>query len=143
VRRFAPLLVGVALVAAGSLVGLDPALANAVFHGPILLRAVLTGLAALLGLWLLFSAIARLAGDEEVEDTAPAPVDAPQRSFADMIRAVRLVFLAIAAFAAASAFLVGDLLPLVVGLVIAGVDVAETALLLLVAGTHQRVEPPG
>jgi len=120
-RRFAPLLVGVALVAAGSIVGLDPALANAVFQGPIL------------GLWLLFSAIGRLAGDD----------DAAPRSFAEMIRAIRLVFLAIAAFAAASAFLVGDLLPLVVGLVIAGIDVAETALLLLVAGTHRRVEPPG
>jgi hypothetical protein len=132
-RRFAPLLVGVALVAAGSLVGLDPALANAVFRGPIALRAVLSGLATILGLWLLFSAAGRLAGDD----------DASPRSFAEMIRAVRLVFLAIAAFAAASAFLVGDLLPLVVGLVIAGVDVAETALLLLVAGTHQRVEPPG
>ena len=132
-RRFAPLLVGVALVVAGSLVGLDPALANAVFQGPILLRAVLTGLAAILGLWLLFSAIGRLAGDD----------DAAPRSFAEMIRAIRLVFLAIAAFAAASAFLVGDPLPLVVGLVIAGIDVAETALLLLVAGTHRRVEPPG
>jgi hypothetical protein len=39
----------------------------------------------------------------------------------------------VAAFAAASAFLLGSVLPLVVGLVIAGVDVAETALLLLVA----------
>jgi hypothetical protein len=50
-----------------------------------------------------------------------------------MIRGIRFAFLAVAAFAAASAFLVGSVLPLVVGLVIAGVDVAETALLLLVA----------
>lgn len=137
-RRFVPLLVGIALVATGSLVGLDPVLADAVFHGSIVLRAVLTGLAALLGLWLLFSAVARLAGDDDDDGT-----DASSRSFAEMIRGIRLVFLAIAAFAAGSAFLVGDPLPLVVGLVIAGVDVAETALLLLVAGTHQRVEPPG
>jgi hypothetical protein len=50
-----------------------------------------------------------------------------------MIRGIRFAFLAVAAFAAASAFLLGSVLPLVVGLVIAGVDVAETALLLLVA----------
>ena len=121
-RRFAPLLVGVALVAAGSIVGLDPALANAVFQGPILLRAVLTGLAAILGLWLLFSAIGRLAGDD----------DAAPRSFAEMIRAIRLVFLAIAAFAAAAGWLLGHPLPIVIALVVAGVDVIETSFLLLV-----------
>jgi hypothetical protein len=49
-----------------------------------------------------------------------------------MIRAVRLVFLAVAAFAAAAGWLIGHPLPLVVALVIAGVDVLETSFLLVV-----------
>ena len=53
-----------------------------------------------------------------------------------MIRAVRLAFLAVAAFAAAGAWLVGQEVFLVVAAVIAGVDVIETTFLLLVARTH-------
>jgi len=53
---------------------------------------------------------------------------------------VRLIFLAVAAFATGSAFLLGHPLPLVVALVIAGVDVLETSLLLLVGG---RTDGPG
>ena len=54
-----------------------------------------------------------------------------------MIRAVRLAFLAVAAFAAAGAWLVGSPLLLIVALVIAGVDVLETSFLLLVARTRK------
>ena len=50
-----------------------------------------------------------------------------------MVRGVRLVFLAAAAFAAASGWILGEPLPLVIALVIAGVDVVETSFLLLVA----------
>ena len=49
-----------------------------------------------------------------------------------LIRAVRLVFLALAAFAAAAGWFLGSALPIVVALVIAGVDVIETTILLLV-----------
>jgi predicted DNA repair protein MutK len=49
-----------------------------------------------------------------------------------LIRGVRLVFLAVAAFAAAVGWLLGSAMPIVVGLVIGAVDVVETTLLLLV-----------
>jgi hypothetical protein len=112
-------------------------------RGPaIVIRAVLTGLVGLLGLWLLVLAVTRLAGSDDAAGSQPlAPGETRQRTFADMIRGIRLAFLAVAAFAAASAFLVGHLLPMVVGLIIAGVDVAETALLLLVAGKQRGDEP--
>ena len=55
-----------------------------------------------------------------------------------MIRGVRLVFLAVAAFAAASGWAVGHPLPLVVALVIAGVDVLETSFLLIVVTLRSR-----
>jgi hypothetical protein len=55
-----------------------------------------------------------------------------------MIRGVRFVFLAVAALAAASGWLLGHPLPLVVALVIAGVDVLETSFLLIVVGLRGR-----
>jgi hypothetical protein len=50
-----------------------------------------------------------------------------------MVRGVRLVFLAAAALTAAAGWILGEALPLVIALVIAGVDVVETSFLLLVA----------
>lgn len=140
-RRYGSLVVGIVLVVLGSLVSAYPGVADAILRGPIIVRAALTGLVALLGLWLLSLAITRIAGDDDAaERHAVSPGDTRQRPFADMIRGIRLAFLAVAAFAAASAFLVGHILPLVVGLIIAGVDVAETALLLLVAGKQRGDE---
>jgi hypothetical protein len=55
-----------------------------------------------------------------------------------MIRGVRLVFLAVAAFAAGASWLVGHPLRIVVALVIAGVDVLETSFLLLVVTIRSR-----
>ena len=49
-----------------------------------------------------------------------------------LIRGVRLLFLAVAAFAAAAGWLLGSAMPVVVGLVIAAVDVIETTALLLI-----------
>ena len=51
-----------------------------------------------------------------------------------LIRGVRLVFLAVAAFAAAAGWALGHPLPLLVALVIAGIDVVETSFLLVVVG---------
>jgi hypothetical protein len=48
------------------------------------------------------------------------------------------VFLAVAAFAAAAGWALGHPLPLVVALVIAGVDVLETSFLLLVVNLRSR-----
>ena len=66
------------------------------------------------------------AGDAEAGPTA--------RPFADMVRGVRYVFLAIAAFAVGSAFVLGHPLPLIIGLIVAAVDVIETSFLLVVGG---------
>jgi len=67
--------------------------------------------------------------------------DAPDRDMATMIRGVRFAFLAVAALAAAAGWFVGQPLLLVVALVIAGVDVVETTLLLIVARMHREDEP--
>jgi len=130
-RRYGSLIIGIGLVAAGSVIGLAPGAVDAVLNGPPVVRALLAGVAGLAGLWLLALAVGTLVGDEDADGAAA-------RTFAEAIRGIRLAFLAIAAFAVASAFVVGHLLPLVVGLIVAGVDVAETALLLLVAGTHRN-----
>jgi hypothetical protein len=55
-----------------------------------------------------------------------------------MVRGIRFVFLAAAAFSAGIGWLVGHPLPIVIALVIAGVDVAETSFLLLVAAGRDR-----
>ena len=55
-----------------------------------------------------------------------------------MIRGVRLVFLALAAAVAGVGWAVGDALPLIVALVIAGIDVVETSFLLIVVGSASR-----
>jgi hypothetical protein len=54
------------------------------------------------------------------------------RDLAALVRGVRFVFLAVAAFSAGAGWLLGHPLPFVIALVIAGVDVLETSLLLLV-----------
>ena len=148
-RRLAGLVIGVAAIVAGTIVGANPALADAVLNGPPLLRAALTGIAFVVGLWLLSVSLTRLAGSEDDRGDGGALADAgalpgrhAPRTFVDMIRGIRYAFLAVAAFAAASAFLLGSLLPLVVALVIAGVDVAETGLLLLVAQMHRDEDRP-
>ena len=56
---------------------------------------------------------------------------------AGLVRGVRLVFLAVAAAAAGAGWVLGDPLPIVVALVIAGIDVIETSLLLLVVLRHE------
>lgn len=122
----ASLVVGVAILGAGAWLGLDPSLLDAVLTGPAVARFALAAAAGLLGLWLLLRALQLLADDDE------AGPETPRRSFADVVRGVRSVFLAIAAFAAASAFVAAHPLPLVLALMIAGVDVVETAFLLLV-----------
>lgn len=52
-----------------------------------------------------------------------------------LIRGVRLVFLSVAAVAAGAGWALGDALPLLVALVIGGIDVVETSFLLLVVAT--------
>jgi hypothetical protein len=113
--------------------------ADAIESWPPLLRALLVGLSVAIGLALLARAVAMLAAAQPPD----AASDPNTRDIRGMIRAVRLAFLAIAAFAAAGAFLVGHPLLLVVAAVIAGVDVIETSFLLLVARTHHGDDTSG
>jgi len=54
---------------------------------------------------------------------------------------VRLAFLAVAAFAAAAGWAFGSPLPLIVALVVAGIDVVETSFMLLVVGGPPPPDP--
>ncbi len=61
----------------------------------------------------------------------------PARSDArELIRAVRLLFVAVGLFAAAAGWVAGSALPIVLGLVIVGIDVIETSFLLLVTSAR-------
>jgi len=132
--RLGWLVAGAAAIAAGTALGWDPASLSAVVTPPAPARAGLIGLAVAIGIWLLAAALTRLAGDP---DEARQPL-ASRRDIGSMVRGVRLVFLAVAAFAASAGWLLGHPLPLVVALVIAGVDVLETSFLLLVVNLRSR-----
>ena len=104
--------------------GGDPRLdLDAIVHPPALIRAGLVGGSVALAVILLSRALARLAGGTT--------------DVAGMVRGVRLVFLAVAAAAAGAGWALGDALPLIVALVIAGIDVVETSFLLLVVASGE------
>lgn len=133
------LIAGGAAIAAGTALGWDPTALASVVTPPALIRAALVGGSVAVGFGLLASALSLLAGRPDDPALAPRPrSDGATRDIAAMIRGVRLVFLAVAAFAAGSGWLVGHPLPLVVALVIAGVDVLETSFLLLVVGLRSN-----
>lgn len=113
------LLVGVSVAGQGDLLGrlLEP---------PIWAAIPLAIAAGLVGFVLASRAVERLAS------SAGEP--------RQLIRGVRLVFLAIAAFAAAVGWLLGSAMPVVVGLVIGAVDVIETTALLLVTRAKDEAE---
>lgn len=117
----AAILVGTLAVAAATVVGWNEGWLDAIVTPPTAVRAVLVAAAVVLGIWLVARSASRmaLAGTSDVRG---------------LIRAVRLAFLAVAAFAAAAGWVVAHPLPLVVAAIIAGVDVIETSFLLLVVG---------
>ena len=112
---------GILAVVGATVAGWDGALLDAVVTPPPIVRAALVGGAVALGAFLLARSVGRMA--------AAGTADVP-----GMIRGVRLAFLAVAAFAAAAGWAVGHPLPLLIAAVIAGIDVIETSLLLLVVG---------
>jgi|GEM_PF-1634235 hypothetical protein len=133
------LLAGLAAVAIAMAAGIAPGLLETIARPAPIVRAALAGGSIVLGGRLLLSALRRIDSSvrRDVGDAA-----ATRLSDADLgmlVRGVRLVFLAAAAFAAASGWVLGEPLPLIVALVIAGVDVVETSFLLLVAS--RRAEP--
>jgi len=110
---------GTLAVAAATVGGWNEGWLDAVVAPPAIVRASLMGGSVALGAWLLAQSAARMAtaGTADVRG---------------LIRAVRLAFLAVAAWAAAAGWLLAHPLPLVIAAVIAGIDVIETSLLLLV-----------
>ena len=115
------IVLGALAVAAATVAGSGTGWLDAIIAPPPLLRAVLIGGTAILAGWLLLEAIRRMgtAGTSDVRG---------------LIRAVRLVFLAVAAFATCAGWVLGNPLPLLVAAAIAGIDVIETSFLLLVVG---------
>ena len=118
---------GIAALVGGTLLGWNGELLAAIASPPPVIRAALVGVSAVVTLWLIAEAVGRL----EAGRSAPAG-SMSGTDVAGLIRGVRFVFLAVAAFSAGAGWLLGDPLPFVIALVIAGVDVVETSLLLLV-----------
>ena len=131
------LVAGVAGIAVAMLLGLAPDLVALVARPPVIVRAGLAGLAIVLGARLLLGAVRRIDGSVRRGPGGQAGRIA-DADLGAMVRGVRLVFLAVASFTAAVGWLIGEPLPLVIALVIAGVDVIETTFLLLVATGRRR-----
>lgn len=84
---------------------------------------------------LLFAAAVSILG-VVVALRAVARVSAAHQDPRELIRAVRLIFVAVGCFAAAAGWIIGSAVPIVAGLVIVGIDVIETTFLLLVTGAR-------
>lgn len=118
---------GIVLVIGATLLGGAGAL------GPLLEppfpAGLLLGIAVgILGLVVVLRAAARIG---------PARNDARE-----LIRAVRLIFVAVGLFAAAAGWIVGSALPIVVGLVIVGIDIIETSFLLIITAARRDDPSP-
>jgi hypothetical protein len=114
---------GALALVAGTAAGWSGDVAALLLSPPPGIRIGLAAIAVVLGVVLTLRSAERLGQSNET---------------ADMVRAVRIVFLAVAAFAAAGGWLVGSPVPIVAALVIAGVDVLETTFLLVVTGARGR-----
>jgi hypothetical protein len=114
---------GLAVVAATAL-GSSASFLDAVVHPPAIVRAALVGGSVAAAVLLLLRALDRLGSGAS---------DVP-----GLIRGVRLVFLAVAALSAAAGWVLGSPLPLLIALVIAGIDVVETSFLLIVIGPDRH-----
>jgi hypothetical protein len=129
----AALVGGIVALVIAILAGWNEQFLEAIVTPPPIVRAVLIAVCAVGGVALLAAAATRIgaAGDREH----------PERDLPGMIRGVRLVFLAVAAFAATAGWLLAHPLPLIVAVVIAAIDVIETSFLLLVVtvrGGHDQ-----
>ena len=118
---------GLLALAGGTALGWDASLLQTIAGPPALIRAALVGGAVVVGLTLLRAAILRI---EQVAGGG--------RDLAGAVRGIRLVFLAVAAFAVGAGWLLAHPLPFIVALLIAGVDVLETSLLLLVVTLREE-----
>jgi hypothetical protein len=126
----APLALGTMALVVGTAFGWDATVVDAVVTPPAVVRAALVALAVVGGMALLAAGLRRIGE----RDAGPAM---GTRELGGMIRGVRLVFLGVAAWAAAVGWIVGHPLPLVIALIIAGIDVIETSFLLLVVRSRR------
>jgi hypothetical protein len=127
-----PLGLGLLALVVGTAFGWDRRLVDAVVTPPAAVRAALVAVAVVAAIWLLTAGLRRIGARDDA--AAPAQTNLP-----GMIRGVRLVFLGVAAFAAAVGWVVGHPLPLVIAFIIGGVDVVETSFLLLVVRRRPSV----
>jgi hypothetical protein len=118
--------IGVAMIA-----GMAGDALQAIASPPPIVRAVLAGSSIVAGGRMLVSAVRRI--DSSMRRDPGDPGRIADADLGTLVRGVRLVFLAAAAFTAAAGWILGHPLPIVIALVIAGVDVVETSFLLLVA----------
>jgi len=125
--RLAWLVFGIVAFVGGTMLGWNGSWLDVLVAPPALVRAALVGASVVLGLVLLGRAIRSL----EIGRGLGA-AELGSRDLAVLVRGARYVFLAVAAFAAGSGWLVGHPLPFILALVIAGVDVLETSFLLAV-----------
>ena len=115
--------IGAIAVVGATVAGSNGAFLDDLVHPIPIVRAALVGVSAALAVILLTRGLTRLSEGR---------TDVP-----GMIRGVRLVFLAVAAGAAGMAWILADPLPLIVALVIAGIDILETSFLLVVVASGQ------
>ena len=125
------LLAGFAALAIAMVSGAVPWLFVQIAAPAAIVRAALAGAAIVIGGRLLLSATRRIDASMRRETGSTSRIS--DADLGAMVRGVRLVFLAAASFTAAAGWLLAEPLPLVIALVIAGVDVVETSFLLLVA----------
>ena len=119
--EFAPLVVGLLALGVATAFGWNGDLVAALISPPPIVRLALA-IASLIGAaMLLGAAVGRM---ESRTDQGGHLVS--------MLRGIRLAFLALAALAVGLGWALGNALPFVVALVIAGIDVIETSFLLIV-----------
>ena len=115
------IILGLVALVLATVVGWNEGWLDVIVAPPLVIRTVLVGGSVALGALLLAQSATRMSA-------------AGMTDVRGLIRAVRLAFLAVAAWAAAAGWLLAHPLPLVVAAVIAGIDVIETSFLLLVVG---------
>jgi hypothetical protein len=128
-RDLVPLVLGIGALVIGTAFGWDSRLLDAIVTPPALVRAVLAGTAVVAALWLLATSVRQIGAARTTESGPP--------NLRLMVRGVRLAFLAVAAASVSAGWVLGHSLPIVLALVIAGVDVVETSFLLLISAPRR------
>jgi hypothetical protein len=124
-RQVLLLVLGIGAVVLATVAGASDVLGR-ILEPPFPVGLLLGTAVSILGVVVLLRAVARAGGARE---------DARE-----LIRAVRLVFVAVGCFAAAAGWFVGSPVPIIAGLIIVGIDVVETTFLLLITAAR---EDPG